>query len=59
MTLDVYPGLVNDELDAVADRLDAAAALARADCGFLFWGGRGSNPRPRDYEGSRGPFEGL
>ena len=31
MTLDVYPGLFNDDLDAVADRLDAAAALARAD----------------------------
>ena len=59
MTLDVYPGLFNDDLDAVADRLDAAAALARADCGFLLWGGRGSNPRPRDYEGSWDPFEGL
>jgi integrase len=31
MTLDVYAGLFNDDLDAVADRLDAAAALARAD----------------------------
>ncbi len=50
MTLDVYPGLFNDDLDAVAHRLDAAAALARADCGFLLWGGRGSNPRFRDYE---------
>ena len=31
MTLDVYAGLFNDDLDAVADRLDTAAALARAD----------------------------
>jgi integrase len=31
MTLDVYAGLFGDALDAVADRLDAAAALARAD----------------------------
>ena len=81
MTLDVYAGLFNDDLDAVADRLDAAAALARADylrteserdtvlpfglggkhasCGFVLWGGRGSNPRPRDYEGSWDPFEGV
>ena len=31
MTLDVYAGLFGDDLDAVADRLDAAAAAARAD----------------------------
>jgi integrase len=31
MTLDVYAGLFNDDLDVVADRLDAAAAAARAD----------------------------
>ena len=31
MTLDVYAGLSGDDLDAVADRLDAAAAAARAD----------------------------
>jgi integrase len=31
MTLDVYAGLFNDDLDAVADRLDAAAAAARGD----------------------------
>jgi hypothetical protein len=31
MTLDVYAGLFGDDLDAVADRLDAAAALPRAD----------------------------
>jgi integrase len=31
MTLDVYAGLPGDDLDAVADRLDEAAARARAD----------------------------
>jgi integrase len=31
MTLDVYAGLFADDLDAVADRLDEAAARARAD----------------------------
>jgi integrase len=31
MTLDVYSGLFDDDLDAVADRLDEAAARARAD----------------------------
>jgi len=31
MTLDVYAGLFGDDLDAVADRLDEAAAQARAD----------------------------
>lgn len=31
MTLDVSAGLLNDDLDAVADRLDAAAAVPRAD----------------------------
>jgi site-specific recombinase XerD len=31
MTLDVYAGLFGDDLDAVADRLDVAAAAARAD----------------------------
>ncbi len=30
MTLDVYSGLFDDDLDAVADRLDAAAQTARA-----------------------------
>ena len=29
MTLDVYSGLFDDDLDAVADRLDAAAAESR------------------------------
>lgn len=31
MTLDVYSGLFDDDLDAVSDRLDAAAVRARAD----------------------------
>ncbi len=31
MTLDVYAGLLGDDLDAVADRLDEAAAKARVD----------------------------
>jgi integrase len=31
MTLDVYSGLFDNDLDAVADRLDEAAARARAD----------------------------
>ena len=31
MTLDVYAGLFGDDLDAVAERLDEAAATARAD----------------------------
>ena len=29
MTLDVYSGLFDDDLDAVADRMDAAAARVR------------------------------
>jgi hypothetical protein len=71
----VPPGLFGDDLDAVADRLDEAAARARADslrtpglggevlrldhgaqnvltCGNAWWGGWGSNPRPKDYESS-------
>ena len=31
MTLDVYAGLFGDDLDSVADRLDAAARTAAAD----------------------------
>jgi len=31
MTLDVYAGLLGDDLDALADRLDEAATKARAD----------------------------
>lgn len=30
MTLDVYSGLFDDDLDAVADRMDAAAEVARS-----------------------------
>lgn len=32
MTLDVYAGLFDDDLDALADRLDEASAKAAADC---------------------------
>jgi hypothetical protein len=31
MTFDVYSGLFEDDLDAVADRLDAATQTARQD----------------------------
>jgi hypothetical protein len=31
MTLDVYSGLFDEDLDAVADRLDAAAQSSRQD----------------------------
>lgn len=31
MTWDVYAGLFTDDMDAVAERLDAAVSLARAD----------------------------
>ncbi len=65
MTLDVYAGLFEDELDAVADRMDDAARAAadslrtgaqvvpldeRRSAGQDQWGGWGSNPRPADYE---------
>ncbi len=75
MTLDVYAGLFGDDLDAVAERLDDAAArpcglFADSDpsgrgssvrdrsrkwpltWAFAWWGGWGSNPRPKDYESS-------
>ena len=32
MTLDVYSGLFDDDLDAVADRMDAAAARVPPAC---------------------------
>jgi hypothetical protein len=74
MTLGVYAGLFGDDLDAVADSLDAAARRSGADIvadiagrgsgraapleaskpGLIradgWWGGRGLNPRPEDYE---------
>jgi len=31
MTLDVYSGLFDDDLDALAERLDAASAVSHAD----------------------------
>ena len=43
MTLDVYAGLFGDDLDAVADRLDEAAATARAD--YLRTAGQNSDVR--------------
>ena len=67
MTLDVYADLFDGDLDAVADRLDAArdavppacprppspilvSVVQAADPRKQQWGGRDSNPRPRDYE---------
>jgi hypothetical protein len=48
-TLDVYAGLFGDDLDAVADRLDAAASAARADS--LRTDGESANVLPLDQEG--------
>jgi integrase len=49
MTLDVYSGLFDDDLDAVADRLDQAAVRARADWvrtdGPIAYLGERSTPR--------------
>jgi len=47
MTLDVYAGLFGDDLDAVADRLDEAAAKARAD--YLRTRGTDSDILPLDF----------
>jgi integrase len=47
MTLDVYAGLFGDDLDAVADRLDEAAAKARAD--YLRTRGTESDILPIDF----------
>ncbi|HEX5561760.1 MAG TPA: tyrosine-type recombinase/integrase [Nocardioidaceae bacterium] len=47
MTLDVYAGLFGDDLDAVADRLDEAAARARADS--LRTPGAGGEVLPLDH----------
>ncbi len=60
LTLDRYGHLFPDDLDAVADAFDSAAdglrtvgplrAVAEAEIASDLWGGRGSNPRPTDYE---------
>jgi integrase len=47
MTLDVYAGLFGDDLDAVADRLDEAAARARAD--YLRTQGSDADVLPLDF----------
>jgi integrase len=47
MTLDVYAGLFGDDLDAVADRLDEAAAKARAD--YLRTQGADADVLPIDF----------
>jgi integrase len=64
LTLDRYGHLFPDDLDAVADAFDSAADALRTLTGLrvvgsdeisarplpMLWGGRGSNPRPTDYE---------
>lgn len=50
MTLDVYAGLFGDDLDAVADRLDEAAARARADS--LRTPGGSADVLPLDFGGT-------
>jgi integrase len=52
MTLDVYAGLLGDDLDAVADRLDEAAAKARAD--HLRTQGDDADVLPIDFGGVNG-----
>jgi integrase len=52
MTLDVYAGLFGDDLDAVADRLDEAAAKARAD--YLRTRGAESDILPIDFGDASG-----
>jgi integrase len=52
MTLDVYAGLFGDDLDAVADRLDEAAAKARAD--YLRTRDTESDILPLDFGGASG-----
>jgi len=52
MTLDVYAGLFGDDLDAVADRLDEAAARARAD--YLRTRGIESDILPIDFGDASG-----
>jgi integrase len=53
MTLDVYAGLFGDDLDAVAERLDEAAAKARAD--WLRTRATESDILPIDFGGARAP----
>jgi integrase len=57
MTLDVYAGLFADDLDAVAERLDAAVTQRRADsiADFLRTNGlqRSTRPLPRNRERGR------
>jgi integrase len=48
MTLDVYSGLFDDDLEAVADLLDAGAARARADCQVPVPMRTRCGPRPRN-----------
>lgn len=52
MTLDVYAGLFGDDLDALADRLDEAAAKARAD--YLRTAAPESDVLPIDFGGASG-----
>ena len=52
MTLDVYAGLFGDDLDALADRLDEAAARARAD--YLRTAAPESDVLPIDFGGASG-----
>ena len=53
MTLDVYAGLFNDDLDAVAGRLYPAAALARAD--YLRTEAVSDSVPPNDFGGMSAP----
>jgi hypothetical protein len=53
MTLDFYAGLFGDDLDAVADRLDAAACAARADS--LRTDGENADVLPLDQEERHAP----
>jgi hypothetical protein len=46
MTLDVYADLFGDDMDAVADRLDEAAAASRADSVRTATGLRGHGDAP-------------
>jgi integrase len=55
MTLDVYSGLFDDDLTALADRLDAAAqAAAEARVGAVWAPSRSDDPRQGKRTGQRG-----